>query len=229
MQKFRIGLVMAGMALLAACSAPPPPPPPPPPPAPPKIVVVPPRPAAPDGVSGEVRVPVRGADGVRHTVLVDSEAAQRVWYLRSALNVAALNCTPEQRNEIVPAYGAFLKKHASALKKANEAVDQTFRAKYGKTFLANRETQLTQLYNYYAYPPTLPNFCASALDMARESRTLESKDLAAFSERGLARFVQVYEDFYQSYERYKSDLAEWENRYGMTFVPGQSAARGATQ
>ncbi|HWU03379.1 MAG TPA: hypothetical protein VN222_11635, partial [Novosphingobium sp.] len=183
-----------------------------PPPKP--VVVIPPRPTPPNGSTLNVAIPAVGADGVRHTILVDSLDAQRVWNLRSAFNVAALNCTAPQYGEIIPAYSAFLKKHAKALNVANRGVDAVFRKKYAKGFVAERERYMTQVYNYFAYPPTLPQFCASALEMSRESGAVASKDLPEFSERSFTHFIAVYEDFYRAYEKYRADLADWEAHYG---------------
>jgi len=224
-QRTRWALVMASVLALAACGAPPPPPPPPPPPTAPvpppaKVVVIPPRPHAPFGAAAHVTIPPIGPDGVRHTVLVDSADAQLVWNLRSAYNVAALNCVGPRFGVIADRYRAFLKTHAKALAQANAGVDGNFRAKYGKGFVANRETYMTQVYNYFSFPPTLPNFCESALAMSQESATVPTKDLANFSKRSFAQFARVYEEFYIAYEKYRSDLAEWEAKYGASAVPG---------
>jgi hypothetical protein len=43
----------------------------------------PPRPKAPFGAAGNVSIPSIGADGVRHTILVDSVDSQLVWNLRA--------------------------------------------------------------------------------------------------------------------------------------------------
>ena len=213
--------VSAGIAALAACAAPPPPPPPPVPVAPPKLVVTPPRPSAPYGASDNVVIPSVGADGLRHTLLVDAVDAQLVWNLRAAYNVAALNCTAPRFVDIADNYRAFLKTHAKTLNNANRGVDGVFQARYGKDFVRKRETYMTQVYNYFAYPPTLPNFCESALVMSRESAQIQTKDLPAFSYRSFAQFTRVYEDFYRAYEKYRADLADWEAKYGA----GQNSSR----
>ena len=227
-QRTRFVLVLVGVLALAACGAPPPPPrPTPPPPPPPEVVVIPPRPHAPFGAAANVTVPAVGPDGVRHTILVDSADAQLVWNLRSAYNVAALNCVGPRFGEIADHYRVFLKAHTRALTQANAGVDANFRAKYGKGFVVHRETYMTQVYNYFAFPPTLPNFCESALAMSRESAGLTAKDLPEFSKRSFAQFTRVYEDFYSAYEKYLADLAEWDAKYGnVVAANGETGQRG---
>lgn len=212
----RKGLVVAGLTLLAACSKPPAPepaPPPPPPPPPPPVIVIPPKPTPPGGATPNVVVPIVGADGVRHTILVDQVDVQRVWNFRSAWNVAALNCTAPEYADITTGYRDFLKKHAKALTVANRAVDTLFRKKYGKGYVAQRETYLTNLYNYFAYPPTLPAFCGYALNIAHEAPAVSSKELPDFAAKAFVGFAKVYEDFYAAYDKYKADLADWNAKY----------------
>jgi hypothetical protein len=81
---------------------------------------------------GQCHRPRHRRDGVRHTIVVDTVAAQRVWNFRSAWNVAALNCTAPEYADITTEYRTFLKKHAKALAVANRSVDTLFRQKYGK-------------------------------------------------------------------------------------------------
>jgi hypothetical protein len=187
-------------------------------------MIIPPRPTPPGGATANVIVPVIGADGVRHTIVVDTVAAQRVWNFRSAWNVAALNCTAPEYADITTEYRTFLKKHAKALAVANRSVDTLFRQKYGKGYVAQRETYLTNLYNYFAYPPTLPAFCGYALGIAHESPALTDKELPAFSERAYKGFAKVYEDFYIAYDKYRADLADWNAKYGAA-----AAATGTPQ
>ncbi|HZU63813.1 MAG TPA: hypothetical protein VFF98_09025 [Novosphingobium sp.] len=214
----------AGAALaLAACSAPPPPPPPPPPPAP-VVLVIPPRPMPPAGATASLAIPTVGTDGLHHTPLSGQAEGLKLWNLRSAFNVAALNCSGPQYAELTPAYSAFLKKQARALTLANKAVDTEFRQRDGKAFLHQREAYLTQLYNFYAFPPTLPAFCDEALDISRDSAGIAAKDLPAFADRHLGHVSRLYEAFYAAYDRYRADLAAWEAKYGAAAAAASSAA-----
>lgn len=211
MKLFRIAVVMAGIAMLAACGAPPPPPPPPPPPV---VEVVPPRPVMPVAYQRISAVPPVGADGVRHTVLTDSRGAALVWNLRAALNVAALNCRDARYQDITRNYGTYLKLHAKGLDGANKAGDADYKARFGKDGIATRETYLTSVYNFFAFPPTMPQFCEAALDVSREAAMPHPDGLETFSARAFMSFAGVWEGVYRDWEKVRSDMAAWDARYG---------------
>lgn len=209
-----VGGVSLAAGLVAACGPKaPPPPPPPPPPAPKPVVYIPPRPQPPLGAAAGLPVPVVGADGVRQTVNANISSAQTIWNLRSAYNVAALNCLKSEHVEILAGYKAYLKVHAKGLSSANRAVDGDFRKRYGSAYIRPREAYMTQVYNYYAYPATLENLCDAVLVVARESKTVKPKELPAFSQRGMAVLEGVFESFFRSYEQYRSDAAAWDVKY----------------
>ena len=194
------------------------PPPPPPPPPPPIIVYIPPRPTPPLGASPLFKVPPMGLDGARQTINTQIAPLQAVWNLRSAYNVAALDCLRPEHAEILVGYKRFLKIYKVGLLKANRAVDADYRKRFGTAFIRPREAYMTQVYNYYAFPPTLPNFCDAALTMARESMTLKPLDLTAFAQRFVPQFDLVYENFYRSYDQYKADAAAWDAKYAPVLV-----------
>ncbi len=216
----RFTLVALTVGTLAACApkAPPPPPPPPPPP----VVVIPPRPLPPLGASSLLAVPLVGPDGLRNTVNARISSNQTEWNLRSAYNVAALNCQRPEHAEILSGYKAYLKNHKTALTKVNKAVDTEFKGRYGASYIKPREAYMTQVYNFYAFPPTLPNFCDASLAMARESLLVKSADLPAFAARQLPMLDAVFEHFFKSYDQYRADAAAWDARYAPvtpTYVP----------
>lgn len=194
------------------------PPPPPPPPPPPIIVYIPPRPTPPLGASPLFKVPQMGLNGARQTINTQIAPLQAVWNLRSAYNVAALDCLRPEHAEILVGYKRFLKIYKVGLLKANRAVDADYSKRYGTAFIRPREAYMTQVYNYYAFPPTLPNFCDAALTMARESMTLKPLDLTAFAQRFVPQFDLVYENFYRSYDQYKADAAAWDAKYAPVLV-----------
>lgn len=219
------GLVLAGAAALAACGPKSTPPPPPPPaPAAPMIVYIPPRPLPPLGASAGVAVPPIGANGLRQTINTGISPAQTVWNLRSAYNVAALNCLKPEHADILVGYKKFLTVHKKGLTAANRTVDAEFRKRHGTSWIRPREAYMTQVYNHYAFPPTIAKFCDAALVMARESMTLKPAELAAFSQRNLPRLDTVFEGFYQSYEQYRADAAAWDAKYAPK--AGASSAGG---
>lgn len=210
-----IGMVVAAAAALAACgpkSAPPPPPPPPPLP-PPPVIYIPPRPLPPLGAAAGFVVPVVGVDGTRKTINSGISPAQTVWNLRSAYNVAALNCQKPQHVDILIGYKKFIVSHKTGLASANRSVDSEFKKRYGTSYIRPREAYMTQVYNYYAFPPTITNFCDAATLMARESLTVKPADLAAFAKRNLAQFDTVFVGFYGAYEQYQSDATAWDAHY----------------
>lgn len=204
--------VALGLAALASCgpkSTPPPPPPPPPPVA----VYIPPRPLPPLGAAAAMFVPPLGPDGVRQTVNAHLSPAQAVWNLRSAYNVAALNCLKPRHVDILAGYKAFLKVQKKGLQTANSTVDAEFRKKYGAAFIRPREAYMTQVYNYYAFPATIDRFCDAALAMAHESMALKPAELTAFAQRSVPVLDVVFEGFYRSFEQYRTDAAAWDARY----------------
>lgn len=194
------------------------PPPPPPPPPPPVVVYIPPRPTPPLGASPLFKVPPAGPSGMRQSINAGIGPLQTVWNLRAAYNVAALDCLRTEHNDILVGYKRFLKIHKLSLVKANRAVDGDFRKRYGAAYIRPREAYMTQVYNYYAFPPTLPNFCDAALAMARESMTLKPADLTAFAGRYVPQFDQVFESFYRSYDQYRVDAAAWDAKYAPVTV-----------
>lgn len=221
-RKILIGGAIISLCGLAACGPKAPPAPAPPPP-PKPIVHIPPRPQPPVGAPAGLIVPRIGADGVRQTINANITPAQATWNFRSAYNVAALNCLKPQHTDILVGYRAFLKANARGLTSANRGVDGDFRARYGASFVRPREAYMTQVYNYFAYPPTLAAFCDTALGVSRESITVKPADLASFSARSLARLEAVFEQFYRGYEQYRADAALWDAKYAPVPVAAATA------
>lgn len=217
---FRFGRAVAPTVLVSALAiglascAPKPAPPPPPPPPPPKVVVIPPKPKAPNGASDNLPIPAADASGLRHSLNRDISPNQMLWNLRSAYNVAALNCHAPQHVDILANYKVFLKAHTKTLAKANGNVDAEFRKKYGTKFIAPREAYMTALYNHFALPPTLPDFCDAVLAVSRDAVPVKSVELEAFAVRSLPNIEVVFDDFYRRYEAYRNDLAAWQAQYG---------------
>ena len=220
--KGRAGIVLAlGLSVAVAACAPKAPPPPPPPP--PKIVIIPPRPTPPNGASDNLLPPPVDAMGVRQSVNRNISPAQMVWNLRSAYNVAALNCTAPKHADILPLYRTFLKVNAKGLTLANKKVDAEFKEKYGAKFIAPREGYMTAVYNHYALPPTLSDFCDAVQAVGRDAALVKPVELEAFSVRSLPNVEVVFDEFYRRYDKYRSDLAIWQAQYG------QQATAGAAQ
>lgn len=194
---------------------------PPPPPAP-KMVVVAWKPIPPEWAAPNTQVPPLLPDGLRQSVNRNISPSQITWNLRSGYNVAALNCLNPKHAEILVNYRTFLKAHAKTLKAVNAKVDAEWRAKYGAGFIKPREKYMTEVYNHFAIPPTLPAFCDAALVMSREAKLVKSADLNAFAARSLPNLEIVFDDFFKRFDQYRLDMAAWENRWGKDAVPGST-------
>jgi hypothetical protein len=209
-------IVLAAVMLVAADKKKKVAPPPPPPPVP--EVVIPYRPWIAEQPSGTLITPPKDAAGVRQTVNVGASPMQRTWNLRSAYNVAALNCREPQHAAIVVNYRAFLKKHVRGLTAANRAVDSEFRARHGAGFVRHREAYMTKVYNFYALPPIIPAFCNAALAMSADATTVKIGTLNAFSTTALPNLDIVIIDFYNRYDQWKIDGAEWDAKYAALYL-----------
>ncbi len=172
------------------------------------------RPIPPNGASHLIELPPVDSDGLRRSVNRGISPAQTTWNLRSAFNVAALNCSNARHAEILPAYRTFLIKNAKTLTTVNKTVDAEFRKKYGSSYIVKREAYMTAVYNHFALPPTINNFCDAVMAVSREVGTVPSSGLEAFAARSLPNVEVVFDDFYRRYEQYQVELASWEARYG---------------
>lgn len=207
-KRMAMAAAAAGLATLAACAPPPPPPPPPP------VVQIPPRPTPPMAAAPNMTIPPAGLDGSRITVNSNLDSQQAVWNLRSAYNVAALNCQKPEHAAILANYGAFLKTHEKALAAVNKALDKKYKTDFGASFIKEREGYTTQVYNYFALPPVLPVFCDKAVDISQQLLLVPAGQLEANAPPILAQFEKLYQDFYASYDQWRADVAAWDARYG---------------
>jgi hypothetical protein len=191
-------------------------PPPPPPPVvapPPPVVVIPYRPQPPNGASPNFKSPVRGPDGLYPSVNRKISPSQTVWNLRSGFNVAALNCNRTEFPTITDGYRSFLRIHARGLTAANRAVDAEFRARYGSRFVAPREKYMTEVYNHFALPMTLNDFCKAMALVSADAASVPVAQLQAFAARSLPNVEIVFDDFYKRYDQYRIEVAAWDARY----------------
>ncbi len=214
----------AALSLLFAASAADakkktPPPPPPPPPSITQWVLVPWKATPPNRAPATLVIPPLGADGLRVSVNRNISPAQTTWNLRSGYNVAALNCSDPRHAEIVVNYRAFLKKHARALRATNTTIDREWRATYGARFIPQREKYMTEVYNHFAIPPTLPAFCDAALAMSNDAKLVKVGGLDSFAATSLPNLEIVFDDFFRRYDEYKAALTAWDVKWG-TNTPG---------
>ena len=188
-----ITLAMVGSSCAEAKKRPPPPPPPPPAP----VVVIPYRPVAPNSASPNFQPPLRGADGLYISVNRKISPAQTLWNLRSGYNVAALNCSQTEFPTMIDNYRAFLSTHARSLTAANRKVDAEFRARYGARFVAPREKYMTEVYNHYALPMTLNDFCKAVQAISAEAQTVPSRNSRPLPRATMPNIEIVFDDFYR--------------------------------
>lgn len=218
--KIKIVAVAMVSAVAAACTtAPPPPPiaaapPPPPPPAPPPKIVIPPKPTPPAGAFATMAIPQMAPEGVRQTVNYGISDDQKLWNVRSGLNVAALNCLQAQHASLVENYRTFLRQHRRELARTNNRLTSQYRAEHGRNFRNAQDAYNTRVYNYFALPPALPAFCEVAHELSKEIVQVPAGQLDTFAESALPRMEAVYDEFFSAYEKYRVDLAAWEAQYG---------------
>ncbi len=205
-------------AAVSAC-APAPAPLPPPPPA---VVIVPPAPPPPPsmplppgGAALSTVVPPFGADGVRVTPNRGISSEEQIWHLRAALNVAALACQGPVWDEISRNYNQYITLHKARLAQTTKLVDADFVKRYpGRNGLRVRDTKMTELYNYFALPPVHSEFCDVSLAKTRELIALPTASLPTYSVTALGEVDGVFIRFYNAFEQYQRDLADWNLRYG---------------
>ncbi|WP_298397295.1 hypothetical protein [Sphingobium sp.] len=206
----RISLV--SLAVLAACSTPPPPPPPvtPPPPVVPTIRPVPPNQAA-EGMA----LPTKAEDGEYLTPNRGITSNTALWHVRMALNVAALNC--DKFGDVARSqYNQILAVHKTVLNAANAAVDRNYRVAFGRSGIGSREQLNTVVYNFFALPPVVKNFCPVAVSVGAKMLTMPSDQLLAYAPEALKELEKPYQEFYAAYADYLRRLAEWQSRFGGT-------------
>jgi hypothetical protein len=214
--------VALGSALLAACATPAPPPPPPPPP-PPVVEAVPYRPLPPGGAHYVMDIPARGPDGKRLTVNTGVTDDQLVWHLRSAWNVAALNCLAPEYEPILEGYRGFLTKNARSLKATNDRIEAEY-AKKHKTKRAAyvaRDGTVTQVYNFFALPAARAGFCRAALDMSNRALAAPPTDPLAFARANFEGLLVPFETFFDEYEAYQRASSEWDAKWGAQYGASQ--------
>lgn len=205
-----IAFVAVSGAALAGCVTPAPPPPPvivrPP------VVVIPSRPTPPNGAATGFFVPVKDVYGNYPTPSIGLGRDETLWHMRMALNVAALACDP--MGPVTPMYGQFLTLHSKPLAAANKAEDQLFKTQFGKNAVKERDTHMTNTYNFYSLPPVTRDFCRVATDVLTIANATPSEALLDYAPTGLAALDGAFTNFFGAYAQYEIDVVAWDNKYG---------------
>lgn len=223
------GLTVAALAVstavLSACAKAPPPAPPPPPPPPPQAAVeqVPYRPLPPGGAHYVMDIPARGADGRRITVNSNLTDDQLVWNLRSAWNVAALNCLAPEYQPILDSYRAFLNGNARKLTAVNDRIEKSYTSRFRvkRDAIVARDGYTTQVYNFFALPAARGGFCRAALDMANRAALTPPTDPLAFAQANFDGLLTPFDQFFVEYEAYQQASAAWDAKWGAMFGASQ--------
>lgn len=115
---------------------------------------------------------------------------EKLWHLRSGLNVAALGCQARSGPALVHDYNRFLAVHRSSLLKAHAAMQEQYRQRYGKTAQAEMDQHMTRLYNHFAWPPAQGRFCAVAAKLVHDGLAVPPEALTSFAVESLPRLDQ---------------------------------------
>lgn len=213
------------LAAVVACVPKPAPAPPPPPP----VIIAPPpppiRPYPPGGAAPNLSIPKLGIDGVRETPNRLLNPNDSVWHLRSALNVAAINCRGLNWAQITPDYNQFLMLHKVQLAKATKAIDAEYTKRYsGTAGLRIRDTKSTELYNYFALPPVKQEFCDTSMAKVHELLLVPTAAFPDYAVGAINDLDGIFIRFFDAYAKYEVDLADWNQRYAPQPIFAPTAA-----
>lgn len=205
-------LALVAAALLSACASKPS--------APPTlsapIAPATPRPVPPAGAAANLVIPPVGADGSYATINRGLSSDQTVWHVRSAFNVAALNCPGAQGKAIAAGYNQLLHKQRKVLKTAYSGSAKAHSS------AASFDTHATRVYNFFAQPSATAAFCrVSEAGIAEANETADFRQYAAAA---LPRLEAPFLDFYRRYDDYRRDLAAWTAGNGRIAKPVATAS-----
>lgn len=219
-------VLLLGSSLLAACTTKAPPPvavAPPPPPPPVEVEAVPYRPLPPGGAQYVMDMPQRGPNGQRITVNSNLSDDQLVWNLRSAWNVAALNCLAPEYEPILQGYRAFLTRNVTRLKAVNDRIEKSYGSRFRvrRDAIVARDGYTTQVYNFFALPPARAGFCRAVLDMANRAMAAPPADPLSFARANFDGLLLPFEEFFTEYEAYQQASAAWDAKWGAQYGASQ--------
>jgi hypothetical protein len=209
--------------MMAACTTPTAAPPPPPQARPQVIEAVPYRPLPPGGAAYVMKIPPMGPDGKRITVNSNLTDDRLVWHMRSAWNVAALNCLAPEYEPILTGYRAFLANNVRGLRAVNDRIEKSYvdRFRVRRDAIVARDKETTQVYNFFANPAVRSGFCLAALDIANRYLAEPKAQPLVFAKTNFDTFLVPLENFFNEYEVYQRASAEWDEKYGAMYGASQ--------
>lgn len=204
----KLQLVAAvGALALASCARKPEPAPPP---APAPVAQAPaPMPKPPAGAAVGLTTPAALPDGSYPTPNRALSSAAMAWHLRSALNVAALQCNVSDPT-IVAQYNLLIKTQGKSLTAAYKVLEAEYR-KGGGDWQDRLDDSMTRLYNFFAQPPVQKEFCARAVPMIASAAALPAGSFDSFAATALPQLDQPFVEFYRNYDLYRVELAAWKS------------------
>lgn len=114
-------------------------------------------------------------------------AAETVWHMRAALNVAALACRGADGEDTVRLYNAMLHDAAEPLAQAAAGTEQIYRKRFATRWQDAEDGAMTRLYNGFAAQNGHDAFCATAHSVLRGLSAVEPSDFANFAAAALAQ------------------------------------------
>jgi hypothetical protein len=115
---------------------------------------------------------------------------ERIWHLRAALNVAALQCVGSKQAGLVQDYNLLLSRHKVVLAQAYAAKQARFQQLSGKGWQKAMDRHMTQLYNHWAWPPAQQRFCANAIEAAHRTAMISPEGFGDYALRALSTVDQ---------------------------------------
>ena len=192
------GTLVALTMVLAGCGTKTPPPqlvatlpPPPPPPVP--------MPVPPNQAATNLAIPATDQFGTRLTPNVNLSREQALWNFRIALNVAALGCRGTGEDQLIANYNGFLKANKKPIADSEKWVIKNLATMYGTNGIAERDKLSTRLYNYFATPPVMKQFCSTAMTLAGQAVLTTPATVHDFVTLNMAAMDKPFVDFFEAY------------------------------
>ncbi len=114
-------------------------------------------------------------------------AAHKIWSVRAALNVAALQCQFSPFLGSVRTYNQFLQHHDSELKNAHDLLMTRFRKDHGaRQGMQLFDRYLTRTYNGFSALDAQRSFCNAAAQVGRQALFLRKGQFQTFADTALS-------------------------------------------
>ena len=158
------------------------------------------------GWARNLDIPFPDIDGSFETPNRRLSPAALVWHVRTAMNVATLQCNEgDHATKMLAGYTALLAVHRDALADA----ETRLAAEYGADAPEGRERydeSMTRLYNFWALPPVKDAFCDEAVEaIARLAAAEATNDtLATRSRTILSRLEAPFTTFFGEYDAWRT-------------------------